>query len=415
MTTLPVIQDGWEQYTRSQFDEPDSERRSVVYASRLRSCTRAMALDLLFPAESADFDIGGMERMLKGREREESLITRLHHVGPRSDPPFQVIEQQRKFVVKDRDGTPLVAGRSDATISFGHRKNKIVLEAKSGQAILRVKRFEDFSNSPWTRHMPDQLLCYLYGGNQESGVFALDHPAGPHWVPVELEDHLGLVEENLGRCREAVDAANEFDEDGLLPDHIDDPDECRRCSHFGRSCCPPIDYGAGLEVIDSAEINDLLVRRFEALEAGKQFLSADREIKKMLRDRVAPGTPIDAIAGQFELKGKWYKKTTRQPPTEDAVLLAKYLEGRKVKWPRQVSDAVTRILLGVKSGFATTDPVGSFRLKIDRIPGELKEPSDSLQEQLRASLADAAASQMLGGDFERAKQAKRARTGKVDR
>ncbi len=393
MRPLEVLQDAWTAYTQSQFgvDPTDQEPRERIWASQFRTCTRRMALDLLYPHHSFDPDLEGMERMLRGHEREHSLIARLHQVGPRAVPPFEVIEQQQRFVVKDRDGTPLVSGKKDATVSWGRGGPRLVMEAKSGMAILRVSTFPDFENSPWTRHMPDQLLTYLFANDEPQGFFALDHVDGPHWIHVDLEEHLERVESRLCQAREAIDSSHQvLDGDNRLPPVIDDAEECRRCPHFGRSCAPGVSYGPGLVVIRDEELEALLVRRRQHETAGRAFVSADSALKKRVKAKVETGVPLNALVGPFELRGVWGGHSSQDPPTVQALHLARYLKRRKLRLPVHVVEAVDEILAAAARGFKSYDPHGAFRLEVGLVPGE-SEPEDDLLDVLKASLAAGAA------------------------
>ncbi len=83
--------------------------RTYLWASGRRECVRRMALDLIHPEDQEEFTLDTLERFERGNEREAAVVNRLFQIGPRASVPFQVIEGQRRFEIKDRDGVLLLA------------------------------------------------------------------------------------------------------------------------------------------------------------------------------------------------------------------------------------------------------------------------------------------------------------------
>src|SRR2546425_804391 len=55
--------------------------RSYIYASAIRTCTRAMSLDVTHPEDQPPFDDDALARMQKGKEREEAIVAWLMRSG----------------------------------------------------------------------------------------------------------------------------------------------------------------------------------------------------------------------------------------------------------------------------------------------------------------------------------------------
>jgi hypothetical protein len=324
---ISALVSAWEGELRSKDHTGNAAARDRVWASGFRSCTRAMALDLLHPEDRGKIEADALERMRRGNEREASIVARLMQIGPRCTPPFEVIEQQTRFEISDRDGTVLISGKFDGRLKFGP-KMKPPFEVKSGETFKRATCLEDLDHSPWTRHALDQLLAYLLSQGEPWGFFIIDRPGVPLFLRVNLEDHLARAEHALQKARTAVDAR--FGR-VAMPPFTQDRAECRRCDHFKKSCAPPSDYGAGVQVITDPHLITLAEIREANRAAGKEYERADKEIKAALRGVES------ALLGDFIARGTWQKGTKTNVPDD------------------------------IKAQYSTVDPKAKFILKIDRL------------------------------------------------
>lgn len=324
---LDLVSDAWAGHLVAQRRGRSTDPRSYVYASARRACVRRMALDLMFPGDEPEPSAEALERMQRGKEREDAIIARLMHVGRRCAIPFEVIEGQRRFEIRDRDGSTLIVGKVDGRLGF-HTGERPIFECKSGEVARHVDSLEDLDRSPWSRHWLDQLLAYLYAEGEAWGFLILDRPSLPKLLPVVLEDHLDRAETFLRDARAAVDARFER---APLPAYTADRAECRRCPHNGRSCTPDADFGDGVQLITDDRLIYLAEQREKNAEAAKVYDRADAELKKALR-----GVEL-GILGPYQVTGRWQRKTTVNVPAE------------------------------IKAQYTTVDPQGSFRLDIERI------------------------------------------------
>lgn len=345
MEHVTALRDAWSSHLRSLRDSGPRRPREYVYASGRRECVRRMALDLISPEDEDPFSDDALERMERGNEREHAIIARLHQIGPRCMPPFSVVEGQSHFEIKDpKDGVLLIRGRLDARLQFD-RFTKPVCEVKSGQTFQNVERLEDLDRSPWTKHALDQLLAYLMAWKEPNGIFIIDRPRLPVFLPVYLEEHRERAESFLRDARVAGDAAR----GGELPPFIQNAAECRRCPHFGKTCSPPaLDYGAGMKVISDPELEEAARIREANRDAAKAYDKADAALKEALRGVES------ALLGPFAVSGKWQRLTKYDVPKE------------------------------VKEKYRTVDEKGKFLLQIDRAieePIALPEPAAAIETQ----------------------------------
>lgn len=328
MAIAESLSKAWEYELRLVRDSYAGPReRKYVYASGRRLCTRSMALDLLFPEEWNEPDADGMERMRRGKEREEAINDRLRAISRKAELEFEISSQQERFEIRDRSGRVVIVGKIDGRIKLKAEKVDGVYEVKSGESWRGVTRLDDLERSPWTRHALDQLLSYLYAKSLPWGVLIIDKPGMPVFLEVRLEDHLDRVEAFLQQATIAVDV---LEGKADLPTFTQDAGECRRCCHYGKSCAPPILGGLGLSVITDERLIQLAEVRDKNLEAHEEFARADAELKKSLR-----GTEL-AVMGDFQIKGKWSGKKVFEPPPAIAEQIEEWKNEYTIHKPQQI-------------------------------------------------------------------------------
>lgn len=307
-----TLTDAWVEYLKST-RHGGRTPRDYVWASGSRDCVRQMALDLMHPEDAPEWTPDQLERFQRGNEREHSVIARLHQIGPRCSPPFQVIGGQERFEIRDRDQTLLIVGKIDGRVQFEleGKRRAVIFEVKSGQSYANVETAEDLDNSPWTRRGADQLLSYAYAKSEPEALLVVDRPRTPLFLTLRLEDHLAKVERFLQAARAAIDARR----GGPLPPFTDNQATCRRCDHFGRTCAPPVDFGTGLQVVT----DERLIQAAEVIakhgDTVRDVARAEKELKAALRG------VTQALCGPLLVNGKPQAKTTLELPDD---LRAKY-------------------------------------------------------------------------------------------
>jgi len=280
-----------------------------VYASAYRECVLQIVRDMTEPDKQATFEADTLANFRRGSDRERDLLADLKRIGRNAEPEFDVIGEQERFELRDKKGRVAIAGKVDARLRFGNRRNP-PLEVKSWrpQTVARIRSFDDLFESRWTRSGSFQLLAYLFGSNEPFGFMLLDRPGIPLLLPVELNDaNYDRLEKFLARAEEALDHVQA----GTLPDFHDDPAECRYCPYYGRTCDPPLTHEGAQVLADPMFIMDL-ERWHDLKPAAKEFKALDETIKEKLR-----GT-LMAIAGPFAISGKWGKSTRMELPEEVA-------------------------------------------------------------------------------------------------
>lgn len=318
------IQASWARHLER--DARPSAPHGYVYASAWRVCERRMVLDLTHADQVPAWSADALARFRRGNDRERDLLADLERVGRDADPPFRLIGQQERFTLRDRRGRTAIVGKVDARVEIAGVRAPVEVKAWSPNIVDRIESFDDLFANVWTRAGGFQLLSYLFGANEPLGFLVLDRSGLPLLLPVELESHLDRMEDFLARAERALDHVDA----GTLPPYLEgDAAECRRCSHYGISCQPPISSAAAV-LLDDPALEAALTRRDELLAAGREFEALDTDIKKRVRG-VEHG-----IVGQFELVGTWGKSSRVELPAD------------------------------LKKQFTVTDPHGRFTLDIVR-------------------------------------------------
>lgn len=308
----------WTAFTRAHFTPPeDAEPREHCWASGFKDCTRRLALDLAHPEIGRDFPDPAMEAMLRGREREASVDARLRQLAARSAPRFEVVEGQARFQIRGRsaagggaDGRVIVTGKIDGRLAWRDGPlagSRPIFECKSGRAIERCETLADLDRGAWTRSYADQLLLYLFARGEPWGLLILDRPQGPVFLPLALEEHLERVERRLQQAETAV--ACRLDGAPLPPYH-QDPSECRRCPHLGKTCSPPLAGGQGLKALSDPSLIECAAIVAGNREAVKEYEAAKKRLGAAVR-----GNP-QVLAGEYLVTGKWGRSSRYEFPPE---------------------------------------------------------------------------------------------------
>jgi len=218
-------------------EKPDRHTlpRTHGWASMIRPCVRAMALDMTHPEDSPEWVGDRLWNMERGNKREGEIRRRLEQAGELMG--FEVTETQRYVEIKDRDNLLLCTAKIDGRLYFS-RAVQPVMEIKTGSSFSNLERVEDFDKNPYTQGKDKQLLLYLYSFSEPFGCWIIESPRGglPRVLPVRLEDHLDRAEQALQSQRQAVEHALGVAE---LPPEIKDKTYClQACDHYNKSCVP---------------------------------------------------------------------------------------------------------------------------------------------------------------------------------
>jgi hypothetical protein len=301
LDVVKIVMDGWERFIESQ-DNRSPSNRPYCYASGYEPCLRKLVLQMTQGDKILPFPTEVKAKFRRGKDRETNLKADLQLLGRNANPRFEVIGQEKSFLLRDHKGRIAISGKVDLILDFGRGNPQVPCEIKdfASQLTDRIFTFDDVLRGKWTHKAARQTLCYLYGSGEPMGIIIFTRPGLPKLIPVYLEEHLDLVEEFLNKAEKALD----HKEAGTLPDYIQDASECKRCSFYGSVCQPPISSGEGAVILTDPELEQQLLRYLEIEPIGEEYESLDSAIKEQLR-----GVEL-GLAGSVMVQGKWQSNTT---------------------------------------------------------------------------------------------------------
>lgn len=275
-------------------------RKNVNWASDIGVCAREMFYSITDWDKKPIPEPYLLARFEEGREQEKKVIKKLMENG------FEIVEGQKPFEIKDRNGRVILTGRIDGKIRWDNRKIPFEVKSLMPSVYSQIDTVEDFNKYSWAKKYPLQMMSYLFGENIDEGIFILTDCLG-HFkvIPVRLD--YASMESILQRCELVMNAVDKK----TPPDFFKDTSVCRKCWALGRVCSPPLDFGEGVAIIDDAEIEVKLAKRDELYGLSKEFEVLDKEVKGYFRNKP------HCLCGNFEIIGKeQIRKIPAQPEKE---------------------------------------------------------------------------------------------------
>lgn len=268
--------------------------RTHCWASQWQPCARAMALDLLFPEDSAPPDADGCARMAQGNDFETRWRARLELAGQRASPRFTVEGAQERFRLCHREtGDVVLTGKIDGKIRFEDR-TRYPFETKRGKSYERCRTIEDLLAGQWSEKAVYQILVYLLGMGERHGLLILDTGGLPVLIEVDLEEHLDKAEAFWAAAERAV----ECKAGAPLPDFAENPEWCRSCDHRGRSCAPPWYSGDGPKITAAPDLVAAVEDCLEHKNAADIYRRQWERLKTICRDEEL------VIIGDYTIAGR---------------------------------------------------------------------------------------------------------------
>jgi CRISPR/Cas system-associated exonuclease Cas4 (RecB family) len=200
-----------------------------------------------------------------------------------------------------------LSGHVDARIRLRHWKRSIPLEIKglnehTAGSIRTIHDIRDHHQA-WIRKYHSQLQTYLYFEKEPLGLFALLNKTAGTFRFVECpldQEHVDGLLRKADRIQLAV-LANE-------PPAKNQSSECRRCQ-FATVCCPDIDFGDGVGIIEDPDLEAKIARREELSPLASEFHSLDNEIKDRLPEKEG-----ELLVGDFVIARKQFSKRAELKP-----------------------------------------------------------------------------------------------------
>jgi len=245
-------------------------------------------------------ELGLLKIFEEGKVQERAVSDMLREIG------LQVNQQQRGIDLKayeiggqiDGNSCPLIEEDwPDWPRTDDGKLMWVPTEIKTMSPWIwdSINTYEDLihSDKHWLRKYPGQLQIYMLGIEQPLGLFILKNKTTYDikdvWVPLDYDLANSLLDK--------ATRINECMAKGEPPEGVE-TGYCRQCP-FNVLCRPLITSGAGAEIFENAELEELLAVREQYAEDRKIFDQADRKVKATFKE-----LPETFIVGDWFVDGK---------------------------------------------------------------------------------------------------------------
>jgi len=256
-------------------------------ASDIHECNRHMVHSILDWDKKQLYDEGLQAIFDRGNDEERLVVRDLAELG------FNFIHQQTPIEIKNRAGEIICTGRIDGKIIHNGCVVAIEIKSMNMNTFNSLKSIDDFHKKPLHRKYLRQLQLYLYGNNEEAGIFMLSNLQGAYkLIPVILD--YGTCEHILQRLEKCW----EFVKKKEYPERMEYNESiCGRCA-YAHLCLPEV-KNEGARFVDDDELEDRLERREQLKVAADEYDELDKDIKGRFK-----GYPQVFVGSSWQITGK---------------------------------------------------------------------------------------------------------------
>lgn len=256
-------------------------------ASDILECDRAMVHGVLDWDKKALHDEGLQAIFDAGTREEQNVKQRLgYELG------FEFVEQQRPFEIKSRSGEVMCRGHIDGKVLYNGEAIPVEIKSMNENVFNSIKSLDDFQKKPLHRKYLRQMQLYLFGNNEEAGVFILSNFRTEKIIPVVLDyGECEAILQKLERNWEMVKKKE-------YPARIDYSEQlCSRCA-YKHICLNEVKH-EGAKFIDNPELEEKLERREELKPFVDEYSDIDKELKEPFK-----GIPEAYIGKTWQVVGR---------------------------------------------------------------------------------------------------------------
>ncbi len=220
------------------------------------------------------------------------------------DAGFVVNQTQRAFEWKQYD----ITGSIDGKLIVDNKAYPLEIKTCSPFVFNAVNSVGDMHKSKYLymRKYPTQLNLYLLMDEKERGLFMFKNKVNGQMKEIWMDLDYELGEQTLKKAEEI----NAHIAAGTMPEPMEwDDDICLECSFL--HICTPDRIGSEIQIINDAELLDLLSKRESLAPAAKAYEETDKEIKTIVkgRDKLLVG-PYLVTGKEQTRKGYMVKEST---------------------------------------------------------------------------------------------------------
>lgn len=284
--------------------------KTTFTCSDINECDRYMIHSLLDWDKRELHDAGLQAIFDAGNKEEENVKNRLgYELG------LEFVEAQTPFEIKNRAGEVIARGKIDGKILWNGKAIPVEIKSMNENSFNMLNSLEDFNKKPLYRKYLRQMQLYLYGNNQEAGLFILSNFRTEKIILVTLD--YGECEYILSR----LERLWEMKKKAVYPDANYQPHLCDRCP-FASLCMGDV-TNKPADLINNELLEEKMLRREELKPLKDEYEEIDEEIKATFKNiphafvgtsfevvgREQSRKSVDAKAMPEELR-KQYEKTT---------------------------------------------------------------------------------------------------------
>jgi CRISPR/Cas system-associated exonuclease Cas4 (RecB family) len=255
-------------------------------ASDISECDKYMIYSILDWQKKKLHDVGLQEIFDAGNEEEKQVKKRLAEDG------FDVVSQQNDFEIKDRNQNIICRGHIDGKISYKGEYIPIEIKSMNENIFRTINSLEDFNKKPHLRKYLRQMQLYLYGNNEEAGLFILSDFRRHKIIPVILD---------FGECDfilKRLEKIWEYVQKKEYPPKIEyKKDICGRCS-YSHICLPDVENKSS-QMIDNEELEQTIDKHEELYKNYKEYKSIHGQLKETFNN-----VESAFIGSKYQIVGK---------------------------------------------------------------------------------------------------------------
>lgn len=270
-----------------------------TWASSISECSRQMVYSITHWDQKKLHDARLQARFNEGHKQEDKFKAELREIL--QDLGSDLVEDQA-YLPKAMTDKYRVTGRIDSKFVFIGRRLPLEIKSMHPNVYERINTLQEMLEDPFQKRNVNQLMMYLFGHDEEFGMFALTDCLG-HWKFVACQLDYAYTESLLKRVEEVnrnVDAKT-------LPARI--PYNSKLCGFcdFAHICLPDVINEARTVFVDDKAMEDALNRRSELDPLRKEYADLDENLKEAFK---AKNVPL-AVVGDWTLTRKETKKGIR--------------------------------------------------------------------------------------------------------
>ncbi len=279
----------------------------VFRASDIHECDRYLTYGLLNWKDKQMHNHGLQAIFDAGNTEENKVIKDLMEIG------FTFMHQQMPFELKNKKGEIFCRGHIDGKILYEEKAIPCEIKSMNMNTFAALNSLDDFNKRPLHRKYLRQMQLYLYGNNEESGLFILSDLQG-HYKVFVIELDYQVVEKILTR----LESLWEMVKNKEYPEPIDfDEKICEFCPY--KHICSVTTKYEGIENIEDEELEELLEKRHELEDSKKEF----NKVHDLIKNRFNKSVVDICIGANWHIKSQKVNKKSYDIPEDVAELYKK--------------------------------------------------------------------------------------------